>query len=198
MRGGSTLAACDRDPDQFLGVTDKPEKTRTASTRGSAVQRVARLYARRVRMSATEDANRRLLRARDAVDRHFAEPLDVPALARVALMSPAHFIREFKATFGEPPHRYLQRRRVERAMTLLRNSTRSITEVGLAVGFTSPGTFSRTFKAVVGQSPSTFRASSRPLPAPDCIVRSWTRPATRSVGTVGSSSFGEATARVGV
>jgi len=144
-----------------------------------------------VRLSPTEDANRRLLRARDAIDRHFAEPLDVPALARVAVMSPAHFIREFRATFGEPPHRYLQRRRVERAMALLRDSTLSVTEVGIAVGFTSPGTFSRTFKAVVGRSPSTYRVSSRPLPVPDCFVRSWTRPA-------GSSSFGEAAALASV
>jgi AraC-like DNA-binding protein len=143
-------------------------------------------------MSATEDANRRLLRARDMIDRLFAEPLDVPGLARVALMSPAHFIREFKAAFGEPPHRYLQRRRVERAMALLRDSTSSITEVSLAVGFNSTGTFSRTFKAVVGQSPSTYRTRSRPLPAPDCVVRAWTRPAAPAVVTVGSSTFGEA------
>lgn len=147
-------------------------------------------------MSATEDANRRLLRARDAIDRHFHEPLDVPALARVALMSPAHFIREFKAAFGEPPHRYLQRRRVERAMALLRDSTCSITEVSLAVGFNSTGTFSRTFKAVVGQSPSTYRGRSQPLQAPDCFVRAWTRPATAAVAA-GSSSFGEAAAPTG-
>ena len=79
-------------------------------------------------------------------------------------------------------------------MALLRDSTLSITEVGLSVGFTSPGTFSRTFMAVVGQSPSTYRTSSHPLPAPDCIVRAWTRPAAVSAAAVGSSSFGEATA----
>jgi AraC-like DNA-binding protein len=151
-----------------------------------------------MRMSATEDANRRLLRARDAIDRHFPEPLDVPALARVALMSPAHFIREFKNTFGEPPHRYLQRRRVERAMALLRDSALSVTAVGLSVGFTSPGTFSRTFKAVVGQSPSAYRVGSRPIAAPDCIVRSWTRPAASTALTAGSSSFGEAIAAAGL
>jgi AraC-like DNA-binding protein len=145
-------------------------------------------------MSPTEDSNRRLLRARDAIDRDFAEPLDVRLLARVALMSPAHFTREFRGTFGEPPHRYLQRRRVERAMALLRGSTLGVTSVGLSVGFTSPGTFSRTFKAVVGQSPSAYRAGSRPLTAPDCIVRSWTRPAALGGVTAGSSSFGEAVA----
>jgi len=151
-----------------------------------------------VRPSPTEDANRRLLRSRDAIDLRFAEPLDVPALAQVALMSPAHFIREFRATFGEPPHRYLQRRRVERAMALLRDSPRTVTEVGLAVGFTSPGTFSRTFKAVVGLSPSTYRASSPPMAAPGCFVRSWTRPATSVAATAPSSSFGEATAAAAV
>jgi AraC-like DNA-binding protein len=149
-------------------------------------------------MSATEDANRRLLRARDAIDRHFAAPLDVPALAHVALMSPAHFIRQFKAAFGEPPHRYLQRRRVERAMALLRDSTWTITDVSLAVGFNSTGTFSRTFKAVVGQSPSTYRGRSQPLPAPDCIVRAWTRPAAPPVVAVRSSSFGEAAVATGL
>jgi transcriptional regulator GlxA family with amidase domain len=143
-----------------------------------------------VRLSATEDANRRLLRARDAIDRRFAEPLDVPALARVALMSPAHFTREFKATFGEPPHRYLQRRRVERAMALLRDSAVSVTDVGLTVGFASPGTFSRTFASVVGEPPSAYRSRSRPLRAPGCFVRAWTRPAA-------SSSFGEAAVATG-
>ena len=89
-----------------------------------------------------------------------------------------------------------QRRRVERAMALLRDSTCSITEVSLAVGFNSTGTFSRTFKAVVGQSPSTYRGRSHPLQAPDCFVRAWTRPATAAVAA-GSSSFGEAAAPTG-
>ncbi|PZF86451.1 helix-turn-helix domain-containing protein [Jiangella anatolica] len=127
--------------------------------------------------SPAEDANRRLLRSRDAIDRHYAEPLDVPALARIALMSPAHFTRGFKATFGEPPHRYLQRRRLERAMALLRDSAASVTDIGLAVGFASTGTFSRTFASVLGVSPSAYRVRSRPLPAPGCFVHAWTRPA---------------------
>lgn len=146
-----------------------------------------------MRLSPTEDANRRLLRARDAIDRQFAEPLAIGVLAGIALMSPAHFIREFRSTFGETPHRYLQRRRVERAMALLRDTASSVTDVGLAVGFSSPGTFSRTFRAVVGQSPSEYRRASRPLPAPACFVRSWTRPATHAPAA-GSSSFGEAPA----
>lgn len=105
----------------------------------------------------TEDRNRRLLRARDTIDRSFAAPLDVAALARVAHVSPAHFARQFRAVFGETPHRYLQRRRIERAMELLRDTDRPVTEVCLDVGFASLGTFSRTFSAVVGESPSAYR-----------------------------------------
>src|SRR5436853_4157514 len=106
---------------------------------------------------AIEDRNRRMLRARDTMDRAFAGPLDVPALARVAYVSEAHFGRQFKETFGETPHRYLQRRRVERAMELLRETDRSVTEVCLDVGFNSPGTFSRTFRSVVGEPTSAYR-----------------------------------------
>ena len=103
---------------------------------------------------STEDVNRRMLRARDAMDRAYAEPLDIPALARIAYVSEAHFIRTFRATFGETPHRYLQRRRVERAMFLLRSSDRSVTDICLETGFTSLGTFSRTFTEIVGEPPT--------------------------------------------
>ena len=78
---------------------------------------------------AVEESNRRMLRVRDAMDRDWAKPLDIPALARIAHVSEAHFIRVFRATFGETPHRYLQRRRVERAMFLLRETDRSVTEI---------------------------------------------------------------------
>ncbi|HEX9999087.1 MAG TPA: helix-turn-helix domain-containing protein [Actinoplanes sp.] len=84
---------------------------------------------------AVEESNRRLLRARDAMDRAYAEPLDIPALARIAHVSEAHFNRTFRVTFGETPHRYLQRRRVERAMFLLRETGRSVTEICFQVGF---------------------------------------------------------------
>src|SRR5262249_32215224 len=94
---------------------------------------------------AVEESNPRMLRARDAMDRTYAQPLDVPALARIAVVSEAHFIRTFSQTFGETPHRYLQRRRVERSMFLLRETNRPITEICLDVGFNSLGTFSRTF-----------------------------------------------------
>src|SRR5437764_12847291 len=105
-----------------------------------------------------EESNRRLLRARDAMDRTYAQPLNIPALASVAFVSEAHFIRTFRATFGETPHRYLQRRRVERAMFLLRETRRSITDVCLDVGFGSLGTFSRTFTEIVGSTPPDYRA----------------------------------------
>jgi transcriptional regulator GlxA family with amidase domain len=128
---------------------------------------------------ASEDANRRLLRARDAMDRDFAEPLDVAALARIACVSKAHFIRTFRTTFGETPHQYLQRRRVERAMFLLRTTGRSVTEVCMEVGFASLGTFSRTFSEIVGEPPSDYR--ERAVPAefvPSCFAMRWTRPST--------------------
>ena len=132
-------------------------------------------------MSPREDQNRRLLRARDTMDRDYASPLDIPSLSRVALMSPAHFSRQFTQTFGETPHRYLQRRRIERAMAMLRDHDRSVTDVALAVGYDSLGTFSRTFREITGRTPSEFRGDSK-LDAPGCVVRRWTRP----------SSFGEA------
>jgi AraC-like DNA-binding protein len=140
----------------------------------------------------TEDLNRRLLRARDAMDRAYAEPLDIPAIAAVAHVSEAHFIRSFRATFGETPHRYLQRRRVERSMTLLRETDRSVTDVCLDVGFTSLGTFSRTFRDIVGQTPSAYRAANGPMPAPNCSQMAGTRPRDAGPPAVRSSSSGEA------
>ncbi|HLM51928.1 MAG TPA: AraC family transcriptional regulator [Solirubrobacteraceae bacterium] len=131
---------------------------------------------------AAEDDNRRLLRARDAMDRSYAEPLDVAALARIAHVSPSHFTRSFRAAFGETPHRYLQRRRVERAMFLLRETDRDVTEISLDVGFTSLGTFSRTFREIVGQPPTAHRRNGARKAVPTCFAMAWTRP----------SSFGEA------
>jgi transcriptional regulator GlxA family with amidase domain len=133
---------------------------------------------------AVEQQNRRLLRARDAMDRAYAEALDVPKLARIAGVSEAHFIRTFRATFGETPHRYLQRRRVERSMWLLRETDRSVTDICLDVGFTSLGTFSRTFRDIVGVPPIAYRRGTAAAPAavPTCFTMAWARP----------SSFGEA------
>src|SRR3954449_5981580 len=130
---------------------------------------------------AIEDRNRRMLRARDTIDRCFAESLDVPAIARVAHVSGAHFSRQFRETFGESPHRYLQRRRVERAMELLRDTDRSVTAICFDVGFTSLGTFSRTFRAVVGEPPSAYRrrfaGDGAHLRVPACWAMAWLRPA---------------------
>ncbi|HKF19714.1 MAG TPA: AraC family transcriptional regulator [Candidatus Dormibacteraeota bacterium] len=141
-----------------------------------------------------EDLNRRLLRARDAMDRAFAEPLDVPAVAAVAHLSEAHFIRSFRAVFGETPHRYLQRRRVERSMFLLRETDRSVTDICFDVGFTSRGTFCRTFREIVGEPPSDYRRGHWPMVAPHCFQMAATRPVgARAAGAaMRSSSFGDA------
>jgi AraC-like DNA-binding protein len=127
-----------------------------------------------------------MLRARDAMDRDYAKELDIPTLAKIAYVSEAHFIRTFRATFGETPHRYLQRRRVERAMFLLRETDLSVSEICLEVGFASLGTFGRTFREIVGESPTAYRQGAADLRAvPACFARAWTRP----------SSFGEADKR---
>ena len=140
-----------------------------------------------------EELNRRLLRARDAMDRAYAQPLDIPAIAAVAYLSEAHFIRSFRAAFGETPHRYLQRRRVERSMFLLRETDRSVTDICFDVGFTSRGTFSRTFQEIVGESPSEYRKGHWPLVAPNCFQMWGTRPMV-AAGAAQSSSFGDASA----
>ena len=118
-----------------------------------------------------------LRRARDLMDRDYAEPLDVPTMAAKALMSPAHFSREFKAAYGETPYAYLMTRRIERAMALLRNGA-TVTDACIAVGATSLGSFSSTFTEIVGETPSSYR--SRPHDAaeamPLCVARILTRP----------------------
>ena len=139
-----------------------------------------------------EDRNRRLLRARDAMDRAYAEPLDVAAVAAVAHVSPAHFIRSFRSVFGETPHRYLQRRRVERSMFLLRETDRSITDICLDVGFTSLGTFSRTFRHIVGEAPSAYREGNGPIVAPHCVQLAAMRPRLTAQEVTGMSNSGEA------
>ncbi|TMB58340.1 MAG: helix-turn-helix transcriptional regulator [Chloroflexi bacterium] len=141
-----------------------------------------------------EESNRRLLRARDAMDRAYAEPLDVRAVAAVAHVSEAHFIRSFRAVFGETPHRYLQRRRVERSMFLLRETDRSVTDICLDVGFSSLGTFSRTFREIVGETPSVYRIGNGPIVAPHCVQLTAMRPRVGANEVIQSSSFGEATA----
>ena len=127
-------------------------------------------------LTRQEDVNRRMLRARDEMDRRYAEPLDVATLASTAHLSASQFARSFKQVYGETPHRYLQRRRVERAMTLLRQTDRPVTDIAWDVGFASLGTFSSTFARIVGHSPSEHRARHGHLAVPSCFVASWTRP----------------------
>src|ERR671933_2326991 len=123
-----------------------------------------------------EDLNRRLLRARDAMDRAYAEPLDVRAVAAVAHLSEFHFSRSFRACFGETPHRYLQRRRVERSMFLLRETDRSVIDICFDVGFTSRGTFTRMFREIVGETPTAYRRRADRTPVPTCFAMAWTPP----------------------
>ncbi|MFE9251725.1 helix-turn-helix transcriptional regulator [Streptomyces sp. NPDC007088] len=128
-------------------------------------------------MTTLEDLVR-LRRARDLVDREYARPLDVPALARLAHMSAGHFSRAFRAAFGESPYSYLMTRRVERAKALLRQGGMSVTEVCFAVGCTSLGSFSSRFTELVGESPSAYRARDHEEGAavPACLAKIHTRP----------------------
>jgi AraC-like DNA-binding protein len=118
-----------------------------------------------------------LRRARDRIDRAYADPLDVPAMAKTALMSPAHFSRKFRAAYGETPYSYLMTRRIERAKALLRLGT-SVTEACVAVGCTSLGSFSSRFSEIVGMAPSQYRGlDHRDLEVvPSCVSMRATRP----------------------
>ena len=120
----------------------------------------------------------RLRRARDRMDREYAQPLDVPALAREALMSTGHFARSFRAAYGESPYSYLMTRRIERAKALLRRGDLSVTEVCMEVGCTSLGSFSARFTELVGETPSAYRARNHAEGAsiPACVARLLTRP----------------------
>jgi AraC-like DNA-binding protein len=119
-----------------------------------------------------------LRHARDLIDRRYADPLDVPALAKAALMSPSHFARQFRAAYGETPYTYLMTRRIERAKSLLRRGDLTVTEVCVAVGCTSLGSFSARFTELVGQSPSAYRGRDHCGTAeiPSCVARFRTRP----------------------
>ncbi len=121
-----------------------------------------------------------LRRARDLIDREYAEPLDLDAMAREAGYSRFHFARAFSAAYGETPRAYLTRRRIERAKTLLRTANLSVTEICFLVGFSSLGSFSSRFRDLVGQTPSRYRddavARTGVPPIPGCVVLMWTRP----------------------
>ncbi len=150
----------------------------------------ARRYARGV--TSEELANlAHLRRARDLIDREYARPLDVEALARAALMSSAHFSRQFRAAYGETPYGYLMTRRIERAKALLRRGDTSVTEACMEVGCTSLGSFSARFTQLVGETPSAYRARDHGALAevPGCIARDLTRPSrklSRNGQTAGS------------
>src|SRR5262245_55982020 len=125
-----------------------------------------------------------LRRARDLIDRDYAQPLDIEAMAREAGYSRFHFARAFAAAYGEPPRAYLSRRRIERAKSLLRSANLAVTEVCFLVGLESLGSFSALFKRLVGESPSEYqrrmvRAGGSP-PIPGCVVMMWTRPLPRA------------------
>jgi AraC-like DNA-binding protein len=123
---------------------------------------------------------RHLLRARDLADARYFEPLDVPAMAAAAKLSPAHFSREFRRAFGETPHQYLLTRRLERAAALLRTTDRSVADICLPVGLVSVGSFTTSFGRAYGVSPTAYRARFPPaasrVPLPGCVLRAHGRP----------------------
>jgi AraC-like DNA-binding protein len=127
---------------------------------------------------------RHLLRAKDLVDARYREPLDVPALARAAHLSVAHFSREFRRAFGETPHQYLLTRRLERAAALLRNTDRTVADICLAVGLRSVGSFTTSFGRAFGVSPTAYRAAHPPAVThawiPACMLVAWGRPQSSS------------------
>jgi AraC-like DNA-binding protein len=148
----------------------------------------SRTYAGAVR----PDELKHLRRARDLIDREYARPLDVPALARAAFMSPAHFSRQFRAAYGETPYSYLMTRRIERAKALLRRGDLSVTDVcmAVAVGCTSLGSFSARFTDLVGETPSAYRARNHTALAtvPGCWTELVTRPSRNREAQVSAAS----------
>ena len=138
-------------------------------------------------MRADEAAH--LRRAKDLVDREYARPLDVTALARAAHASPAHFSRRFKRAYGETPYQYVLTRRVERAQELLRNTETTVTDICLDVGFHSLGSFSSAFHRVAGMSPTAYRATVAGFPPtiPGCWAAQWTRPTSAGMEKRGST-----------
>ena len=127
---------------------------------------------------------RQLLRAKDLIDARYRDPLDVPTLARAAHLSPAHFSREFRRTFGETPHQYLLTRRLERAASLLRNTDRSVADICLTVGLTSIGSFTTSFTRTYGLSPTAYRGAHPPASTrarvPTCVLQTYARPRSSS------------------
>ena len=134
-----------------------------------------------------------LRRARDLIDRDYAKPLDVPTMAAKALMSPAHFSRQFRAAYGETPYSYLMTRRIERAMALLRSGT-TVTDACMAVGCTSLGSFSSRFAEIVGETASAYRAREHSAvnAMPSCVAKTHTRPSRAPSSRIGEVRHGAA------
>ncbi len=141
-------------------------------------------FGRAAALTAPVPPARHLLRAKDLADARYREPLDVPALARAAHLSPAHFSREFRRAFGETPHQYLLTRRLERAAALLRSTDRPVTEICLAVGLRSLGSFTTSFGRAFGLSPTAYRAEHPSAASrariPTCVLQAYARPHSRS------------------
>ena len=137
---------------------------------------------------------RQLLRAKDLIDARYREPLDVSILARAAHLSPAHFSREFRRTFGETPHQYLLTRRLERAAALLRSTDRSVADICMTIGLVSVGSFTTSFGRVFGLSPTAYRASYPPAAQrariPTCVLQAYARPRNSTFGEDGGGSPG--------
>jgi len=123
---------------------------------------------------------RHLLRGKDLADRHYDDPVDVAAMAEAAGLSRAHFSREYRSAFGQPPHVYLLTRRLERAAALLRNTDHSVADICVEVGLTSLGSFTTSFRRMFGSTPAAYRACVAPASAravlPSCVVRFYGRP----------------------
>jgi len=157
-----------------------PERTRSGVERQQPPARhdtISRVTSRPVAAQHLRDLAR-LRRVRDRIDREYAQPLDVEALARGAHMSAGHFSRQFRLAYGESPYGYLMTRRIERAMALLRRGDLSVTEICFAVGCSSLGTFSSRFTELVGMPPSTYRrrAARSTAGMPSCVAKQVTRP----------------------
>src|SRR5262249_5390896 len=151
-----------RRREPLRGAGDRCSRAQAGEGRRVAPRNASHVRGRERAMTVPVLPARHLLRARDLVDARYREPLDVPALARAAHLSEAHFSREFRRAFGETPHRYLLTRRLERAAALLRNTDRSVAEICFTVGLRSVGSFTTSFGRAYGLSPTAYRAAHPP------------------------------------
>ena len=178
-----------------LSASVVPDGGRRTACRRAADDAGVRGTIHRVTSTPAEEQHLRdlawLRRVRDRIDREYAQPLDVEALARGAHMSAGHLSREFRRAYGEPPYGYLMTRRIERAMALLRRGDLSVTEVCFAVGCSSLGTFSTRFTELVGMPPSEYRRQAARVTAemPACVAKQVTRPVRNREARVSEPSL---------